>query len=45
VLVVVMRVGALDGPQNVPPVSRDAECDREPSQPAADTEEAGDPED
>jgi hypothetical protein len=45
VLVVVMRVGALDGPQVVSREPRDTEGDRERPQPAVETEEGGDPED
>jgi hypothetical protein len=45
VLVVVMRVGALDGPQTVSREPSDTECGRERPQPAPETEEEGDPED
>jgi hypothetical protein len=45
VLVVVMRVGALDGPQVVSREPHDTESDRERPRPAVETEEGGDPED
>jgi hypothetical protein len=45
VLVIVMRVGALDGPQDVSCAPHEAECEGGLSPPAAETEEGGDPED
>jgi len=45
VLFVVMRVGALDGPQNVSQDPREVDCEREPRPPAPEREEGGDPED
>jgi hypothetical protein len=45
VLVVVMRVGALDGPQDMAPEPRDSARDGEPCQADVEREEGEDPED